>query len=68
LEVGSEVVSCFWDRDIREKGGGVFSLIVKEDFIVSVSSEFEVHGSIRTSKVIRRLTSCSGRLDVGIYD
>jgi hypothetical protein len=68
LEVGSEVIACFGDRNIGQEGSRIFSLIIKGYFIVSISSKLEIHGGFGMSSVVRRLTTGSWRLDGGIYD
>jgi hypothetical protein len=68
LEVGSEVIACFRDRNIGKEGGGISSLVIENDFVISVGSGFEVYCGFWTSEVIRRLTVGSSWLDVSIYD
>jgi hypothetical protein len=68
LEVGSEVIACFGYWDVGQEGGGIFSLVIEDDFIICVGSEFEVDGCFGAGGVIRRLTIGTSWLNVGVDD
>ncbi|MDR0606883.1 MAG: hypothetical protein LBG52_00670, partial [Candidatus Peribacteria bacterium] len=59
--------ACLRDRHIGKEGGGISSLVIENDFVISVGSGFEIYCGFWRCRIIRWLSPCSYGLNIGIY-